>query len=58
MSIGNPRKFNNFTDLEKELNSSASLKKEGDNVRLYKNKDARIKKELAFTTKVNKSKLT
>lgn len=58
MSIGNPKKFKNFDSLEKDLNMNESLEKEADSTRLYKNKGSRIKKELTFTTKKNKSKLT
>jgi len=58
MSIGNPKKFKSFDDLAKELNATESLKNEADSTRLYKSKDSRIKKELAFNAKKNKSKLT
>lgn len=57
MSVGNPNKFKKFDNLEKDLNVDKSLEKEADNARLYKNKGSRIKKELAFTAKNNKSKL-
>lgn len=58
MSIGNPKKFKNFDLIEKNLKLKEKLETEADSSRLYKNKNSRIKKELAFTKKKNKSKLT
>ncbi len=58
MSIGNPNKFKKFNVLEKDLNTDKSLEKDADNVRLYKHKDSRIKKELHFVGKKNRPKLT
>jgi len=58
MSLGNPKKFKNFDALEKELNVKEKLATASDTSRLYKDKNSRIKKELSFTTKKNRSKLT
>ena len=58
MSVGKTKKFTSFDELEKELNSNTALQKETESTRLYKSKDARIKKDLSFKTKANKSKLT
>ncbi len=58
MSTGNPSKFKSFENVVEKLNTNEQLDKDVDNARLYKSKDSRIKKELSFSTKKSKSKLT
>ena len=59
MSVGNPKKFNLKIDkpdgpILPEENLNAEQK---DVTRLYKRKNSRVKKELNFEVKSNKSKL-
>ena len=58
MSVGDPKKLKILEALEKDLKIAERIEKEADNARLYKTKDSRIKKELSFATKKNRSKLT
>lgn len=52
MSIGNPKKFTLAKDLAKE-----NEKTDSNITRVHKDKSHKIKKELTFSTKNNKSKL-
>ncbi|WP_396632427.1 hypothetical protein [Maribacter sp. R86514] len=59
MGVGNSKKImldNGLDEIEKAI-ENASTNKE-DVVRLYKDKNHRVKKELRFESKMNNSKLT
>lgn len=57
MSIGNPKKFTLAKDIAKANEEEKNKKLEKSVTRVYKNTDHRVKKELNFSTKKNKSKL-
>ena len=57
MSIGDPKKFKLAKELAKVQEQEKNKKLEESITRVYKNTDHRIKKELRFSTKKNKSKL-
>ncbi len=58
MSIGNPKKFRFSAGLEKTKKQAESPEaKINDIARVHKDKNYKVKKELSFTTKKNKSKL-
>ncbi|WP_291967186.1 hypothetical protein [Maribacter sp.] len=59
MGVGNSKKIlldNGLDEIEKAIENSSSSKE--DVVRLYKDKNHRVKKELRFESKMNNSKLT
>ncbi|CAM4128005.1 hypothetical protein [Zobellia nedashkovskayae] len=58
MSTGNPNKFKILEDIKEEVEAVTNSQEKEDVARLYKSKGSRVSKELSFTTKNNKSKLT
>ncbi|MDF4201764.1 hypothetical protein PXD56_02275 [Maribacter sp. SA7] len=59
MGVGNSNKIkldNSLNEIEKAIENSSTSKE--DVVRLYKDKNHRVKKELRFESKMNNSKLT
>ncbi|MDF4221005.1 hypothetical protein [Maribacter huludaoensis] len=59
MGVGNSKKIlldNGLDEIEKAIENSSTSKE--DVVRLYKDKNHRVKKELRFESKMNNSKLT